>query len=104
MRDLQELIDAIKDVPSDKFDQNSYSVLGECGCVMHWFEKKNFGKLAYDFNYKDFGLDDDEDVYIFCNTAAIKEVAELRGWPISKTFDVQSAIERIEFIKKLKER
>lgn len=105
MRDLQQLIDAIKDVPDHKFDQNSYSVLGcEGGCVMHWFEKKTFGKLVTGYDYKDFGLGDDEDAYIFDDAAVIKEVAELRGWPIPKNFDVKSAIERIEFIKKLKER
>lgn len=40
MKNAQELIDAIKDVPEDLFDQNCYNniVNPACGCVMHHYE------------------------------------------------------------------
>lgn len=105
MKNAQELIDAIKDVPDELFDQNFYQDgRPQCGCVMYHYETNTFGKLVdYDeFNYHSFfELTIDEANYLFGNPYSIRQTSVIKDWPRPEEFTVQSAIERIKFIDSL---
>ena len=107
MKNAQELIDAIKDVPEELFDQNyyDYSDKKNCGCIMYHYEMKKNGKLNPDtevYEYADyFDISFVAWSYIFANDFIINDTAQNNGWPICEEFTVQSAIERIKFIDSL---
>lgn len=106
MRNAQELIDSIKNVPGERFNQDKYwSLTGEnCGCVAYHFEMHKFGKLdIHNLRYNEyFDLLRVEFDYIFGKGAIINRVAFEMNWPTYDTFTVQDAIERIKFIDNLK--
>lgn len=109
MKNAQELIDAIKNVPSSRFNQRFYCDYDKdnnpCGCVMLHFELFKFGKRNISLpplDYKRyFSIDSDAYWYIFGDPMDIQDRARKREWPLSKGFTVQSAIERIKFIDNL---
>lgn len=107
MKNAKELIDILKDVSEDRFDQDLYGAFANpmgCGCAMHHFEVSKFGRNVrsneFDHN-KYFGLDSSEWFYIFGACETINEVAKIMSWPTCEEFTVQTAIERIKFIDKL---
>ena len=105
MKNAQELIDAIKDMPEELFDQNNYSYRKHCGCIMHHYEIKKNGRLDAHANVNEyqeyFDITFDEWLYLFASGPSINDTAQNNGWPICEEFTVQSAIERIKFIDSL---
>lgn len=106
MKNAQELIDAIKDVPEERFNQNVYFHIYEtgCGCVMHHFEVHKFGKLVQSSEiayHGYFDLQPTESSYIFGKRSIINRIGFQMNWPTYEEFTVQAAIERIKFIDNL---
>ena len=103
MKNAQELIDAIKDVPDEFFHQNHYYDHSKrCGCIMHHYEMKKNCAFADADQYQDyFYLNLDEWRYIFASKVLINDTAAKNGWPICEEFTVESAIDRIKFIDSL---
>ena len=107
MKNAQELIDAIKDVPEELFDQNLYEdvVRPQCGCVMHHYEMNKYLQhndncdREWYLNY--FDLSVNEWRYIFGSIPLIRTVSTICEFPVDLEFTVQSAIERIKFIDSL---
>ena len=107
MKKAKELIEAIRDVPEDIFNQDSYldrdEITGKkCGCVMHHYEINALGGLCSLDYWDEFGLGSrNEYHYLFGSRTTINFVASENGWPPDFECTVQSAIKRIEFIDNL---
>lgn len=105
MKNAQELIDILKEVPDEKFEQDIYIPFdgSDCGCVMHHYDLAKFGKANYEVDHTaEFGIDAYSSDYIFGFREDIWSVAKEMGWPVPRVFDVDSAIKRIKFIDNLK--
>jgi hypothetical protein len=107
MKNAKELIEILKNVDPELFDQDVYlnvdRIKGKkCGCIMHHYEMYRFGKLKSTVWYDEiFGISSDEFSYLFSVGHVIQAYAAKNDWPIPEEFDIPSAIRRIEFIDQL---
>jgi hypothetical protein len=107
MKNAKELIEILKNVDPELFDQDAYlnvdRIKGKkCGCIMHHYEMYRFGKLKSTVRYGEiFDISSSEFDYLFGSSVVIWGVAAKNDWPIPEEFDIPSAIRRIEFIDQL---
>jgi hypothetical protein len=107
MKNAKELIEILKNVDPELFDQDSYvnvdRIEGKtCGCIMLHYETYRYGGSVVAVPYEEiFDISLDEFGYLFGSSEVIWGVAAKNDWPIPEVFDIPSAIRRIEFIDQL---